>query len=297
MDGKIIIDNPTMLKQDGVIVYGDNRIALIEKLNYEPDNLPVRIDMVVGLVCLNGNATFYVNGNKLHIEAGDLFVCHPNAILSDNEHSDDIDVRCFCMTREYVKHLAMMPRNIWEIILHIEKSPIMHLQQIEINTFTQYYNLLRTKLLSKPSTNRDAIIDSLAQAIIYEIQDAFATVVKIEPVKYTSSNMLFSRFLELLSESAPKEREVTYYADRLFVSPKYLSAVCKEVCGNTASAIIGAYVTKEVERLLKANTMSIKEIANELNFSSISFFGKYVRKRLGMSPKHYRELLARNAGK
>ena len=124
-------------------------------------------------------------------------------------------------------------------------------------------------LLSKPSTNRDAIIDSLAQAIIYEIQDAFATVAKIEPVKYTSSNMLFSRFLELLSESAPKEREVTYYADRLFVSPKYLSAVCKEVCGNTASAIIGAYVTKEVERLLKANTMSIKEIANELNFSSI----------------------------
>ena len=106
--------------------------------------------------------------------------------------------------------------------------------------------------------------------------------------------MLFSKFLELLSANAPQEREVSFYAERLFVTPKYLSAVCKEVSGNTASAIISAYVMKEIERLLKFNKMSIKEIANELNFSSISFFGKYVRKRLGMSPKHYRELLARN---
>ena len=100
--------------------------------------------------------------------------------------------------------------------------------------------------------------------------------------------MLFSRFLELLSESAPKEREVIYYADRLFVSPKYLSAVCKEVCGNTASAIIGAYVTKEVERLLKANTMSIKEIAYRLNFDSPDYFSSKFKNKIGCKPSEYR---------
>jgi len=294
MNDEIIIINPTGLKADGRIVYGDNHIILFEDLNDKSKNLPVRIDMVVGMLCLKGNVTCYVNGNKLRVEAGDMFVSHPNTLISESERSDNVEVRGICLSREYVKHLSMMPRNIWDIILHIEKSPIMHLQEDEISTYLQYYNLLRAKLLGRQGDNYDLIIDSLTQAIIYEIQDVFSAIVKIEPVKYTSSNMLFSRFLELLSESAPREREVSFYAERLYVSPKYLSAVCKEVSGNTASAIIGAYVMKEVEHLLKTNKMSIKEIANELNFSSISFFGKYVRKRLGMSPKHYRELLARN---
>ena len=295
MNDEIIIKDPSELKGNGTVIYGDNRIALIESLNHETNNLPVRIDMVLGVLCLKGNATCYLNGDKLHVEAGDLFVHHPNVILMGNEHSDDLEIRGICLSREYVKHLATMPRNIWDIILHIENSPIVRLGKGGINTFMQYYNLLRAKLLSRPSITRNAIVDSLTQAIIYEIQDAFSAIVKIEPVKYTSSNMLFSKFLELLSANAPQEREVSFYAERLFVTPKYLSAVCKEVSGNTASAIISAYVMKEIERLLKFNKMSIKEITNTLNFSSISFFGKYVRKHLGMSPKHYRELLARNS--
>lgn len=294
MDNEILINNTIKQHNDKLIVYGDNQIVLIEDLNNDASNLPMRIDMVIGILCLKGNATCNINGNTIIINAGDMLVQHPNAIFSNSRHSDDIEFRGICLSRDYVKQLATMPRNIWDIILHIEESPIVHLQEAEMHIFLQYYNLLKAKLLSKPGINHKEIINSLTQAVICEIQDVFVPHMETDQLKYTSSNMLFSRFLELLSSSAPREREVSYYANHLFVSPKYLSAVCKEISGKTASEIISSYTVKEITRLLKMNTMSIKEIAYRLNFSSISFFGKYVRKHLGMSPKHYREYLIRN---
>lgn len=80
-----------------------------------------------------------------------------------------------------------------------------------------------------------------------------------------------------------------YYADKLHVTPKYLSSVCKSAGGKTASQFIDLAVLKDIEYLMKHSSKSIKEIAAELDFPNISFFGKYVKKHLGLSPKAYRE--------
>ncbi len=82
---------------------------------------------------------------------------------------------------------------------------------------------------------------------------------------------------------------IGFYANQLYVTPKYLSAVCKEVSGQTASELITQYMVKDILYLLRNSQKSIKEIANELNFPNLSFFGKYVKQHLGMSPKQYRE--------
>ena len=93
-----------------------------------------------------------------------------------------------------------------------------------------------------------------------------------------------------MSSSYPKERMIGFYANQLYVTPKYLSAVCKEVSGQTASELITQYMVKDILYLLyKFLRRKIKEIANELNFPNLSFFGKYVKQHLGMSPKQYRE--------
>ena len=120
--------------------------------------------------------------------------------------------------------------------------------------------------------------------------------IQLKPVAFNSSNNLFNAFMELLISSYPKERSVSYYANRLFVTSKYLSAVCKENSGETASDLITCYVMKDIVCLLKSPDKSIKEIANELNFATLSFFGKYVKRNLGLSPKEYREKLSQQEG-
>ena len=88
---------------------------------------------------------------------------------------------------------------------------------------------------------------------------------------------------------------MAYYADKLFVTPKYLSSVSKETCGKTASEVITQYVKRDIEYLLKCPNKSIKEIANELNFANLSFFGKYVKRNFGVSPKEFRENIIKTA--
>lgn len=82
---------------------------------------------------------------------------------------------------------------------------------------------------------------------------------------------------------------------QVFVTPKYLSSISKETCGKIASEVITYYVKRDIEYLLKCPNKSIKEIVNELNFASLSFFGKYVKRNFGVSPKEFRENLIKTA--
>ena len=157
--------------------------------------------------------------------------------------------------------------------------------------FQQYYDLLRSKLTAPPCKHQKELINSLLQAFMYEFHDTMERYIKVASPSYTSGEKLFNSFIAQLSSSYPKKRSVTYYADKLAVSPKYLSAICKEISEKTASELINQYVVKDIEYQLKRSRKSIKEIANELDFPNISFFGKYVKRYLGVSPKQYRAAL------
>ncbi len=88
-----------------------------------------------------------------------------------------------------------------------------------------------------------------------------------------------------------KPRSVTFYANQLCVTPKYLSTVCKQISGRTAFDWINEYVQTDIRHLLKFSQMPIKEIAEALQFPNVSFFGKYCRMRLGQSPTALRRQL------
>lgn len=113
---------------------------------------------------------------------------------------------------------------------------------------------------------------------------------------FTSRETLFKRFIDLIESTYPKPRSVSYYAERLNVTPKYFSYVCKQAVGQKATGIIDQYVVKDIVYMMNHTQKSIKEIACELDFPNLSFFGKYVKKHLGVSPKNYREqAIKRNA--
>lgn len=99
---------------------------------------------------------------------------------------------------------------------------------------------------------------------------------------------LYGQFTDLVRRHFRTCRDVSYYADRLCITVKYLSQVVKEQTGHPASKVIEQYVTTECKALLSSTTMSIQQIADTLNFSSQSAFGKYFKHAMGMSPREYR---------
>ena len=104
----------------------------------------------------------------------------------------------------------------------------------------------------------------------------------------SSGELLFQKFVMLLSSLDYTERQVSFYAGKLCITPKYLGTICQQVSGKTASNWIDEFMIERIRRLLCYSEKSIKEIADELEFPNVSFFGRYVKKHLGQSPTNYR---------
>ena len=114
-------------------------------------------------------------------------------------------------------------------------------------------------------------------------QESVEAVPESDKAKY-----YMTRFVELLSIEHSRERRVEYYASRLGISPKYLSLVCYKFRGKTASRVIDDVVLYNAKQLLKQQGVSIKQVSDQLNFPSQSFFGKYFKQRVGISPSRYK---------
>lgn len=269
--------------------YNDSRIAIIDNLQNLNMEQAVKVKAYITLLCTKGKGSLYINGESHIIYANDLFICHPDIILERSMISVDFECHCICLSQEYMQQLFLLAGEAWDAKMFLEKNPILSLQPEEAELFNQYYYLLHSKMTNTPRKHQKELIDALLQAFLYEFHDALERFQKLKPLTFSAGENLFKEFINILSSSYPKDRMVASYAEKLYVTPKYLSSVCKEVSGQTASDLITQYMVKDIQYLLKKSKKSIKEISNELDFPNISFFGKYVKHHLGMSPKQYRE--------
>ena len=102
-------------------------------------------------------------------------------------------------------------------------------------------------------------------------------------------DVIFEKYMREVLKHYKTERSVAFYADKLCLTAKHLSSVVKEMSGKTASEWIERFVILEARALLKSSDMSIQQIAEQLNFANQSFFGKYFKHHMGISPKEYRK--------
>ncbi|MDE6644508.1 MAG: AraC family transcriptional regulator, partial [Muribaculaceae bacterium] len=96
-------------------------------------------------------------------------------------------------------------------------------------------------------------------------------------------------FIQLVHTHYRRERTIKFYADKLFISPKYLSLIIKEGTGSTAAEWIDRCVIMEAKNLLRFSNMNVQQVAYELNFSNQSSFGKYFKHLVGMSPSQFQK--------
>ena len=287
MEEKLV--NPDNIQKAHAATFSNEHIAFIENLQHMEMLEPVKLDASLMMVCLQGQVAIHINGRMHNIRPNDMLVCHPNIILEKSVASLDLDFRCICLSKEYLGQLALMENgNTWDVLMFLEKQPVLSLTAAEAQYFCLYYDLIRSGVEDSTRRKRKELVDALLMAFLCEFRDVLDRFANFKPQPYTAGSNAFRNFLSLLSSTYPKPRSVAWYADKLCLTPKYLSTVCKESSGETASELINRYVVKDIDFLLKQRGKSIKEICNELEFPNLSFFGRYVKKHLGLSPKQYR---------
>ena len=136
--------------------------------------------------------------------------------------------------------------------------------------------------------NDPQYIYGASRIMAYELSNVIYSVQAQNESCNTRAEEIFTQFIKLVEKNFRSERRVGWYSEQLCISPKYLSETIKAVSKRTPNEWIDSYVTIELRMLLRNTQKSIKEIAQELNFSNQSFLGKYFKEHVGMSPSEYR---------
>ena len=135
---------------------------------------------------------------------------------------------------------------------------------------------------------------SLLTAHILDLYDIHARSSKELQVSERVTSLLRNFIGLLYNGEYVRNRDLEFYASRLCITPHYLSEICKKISGKPASYWIDRFTMQEITRLLRQKELSLSEIAERMNFSSLSYFSRYIRKRLGVCPGEYRNSLLIN---
>ena len=186
---------------------------------------------------------------------------------------------------------AFFNKSLLQSIRHIMANPVIKMEQAEIDLMMKYYELLVFKM-DHPEMNfgRETVRD-IIRCFDYDLLSNINKHIDNDNDgdMLRQSDRIYRRFMLLLAEKSNVDRSVKSYADELCVSPKYLSSVCRRHSDSTASELIALSVVGRIKQLLLYSDLSIKEVAAEMGFDNLSFFGKYVKKHLGLSPNHSRQ--------
>lgn len=252
----------------------------------------VKIDCFIIVFCIEGEVIFNIN-NKIHTLIGDhCAIIMPGTIFRHTFHSGEGIFRIVAISSEFLKEITSLRKETWDISLYVHHNPIFPITRNSSYKFYLYKELALTIINGKENVYSKEAKKHLFSAIFSEILGVLHQNIPEQENGPKFSNdrsmYIFRQFVEKVSEDDGTHRTVSYYANQLCYTAKHLSTVVKKISGKGPLTIINEHAMEQIKYQLKHSEMSIKEIAIHFDFVNPSFFGKFVKQHLGMSPLQYR---------
>ena len=283
--------------KDDIVSIGNDFILARQTNNIDVELLrfPSRINGFVAAYCRKGRFKCTINLTEYEIHDGMLAINIPNNIiqLEPFEPNEVVELTIVAVSPQYMTTLSSDLGKIFVEAISMLKSPIMEMAPEEVDLSMQYFKLI-DNVINTDSEYRNDSISYLLTSVFYLIGGMLvkrlnAVAENDEKAPSSRHKKVFEMFIELVEKYHNTERSVGFYADKLCISSKYLSQIIKNVSGFSAPDIINKYVILEAQHLLRHTEMSVKEIADQLNFPNQSFFYKYFKSHTGCTPNSYRQ--------
>ena len=268
---------------DGEIYFADN-ITSIPGLMKQ-----FKVNFIAYVMVTEGRLTVDMNNVTYHLEKNCSLFVDRKMVIENVKHTENFSCVICAMSTDM--GFAFFNKSLLQSIMHIMANPVIKLEQNEVDLMMKYYDLLVFKMdHQEMSLGRETVRD-IIRCFAYDLLSNINRHLNQDndDDMLRQSDRIYRRFMFLLADNTNVNRSVKSYADELCVSPKYLTSVCRKHSDCTASELIATAVISRIKQLLLYSDLSIKEVASEMGFDNLSFFGKYVKKHLGLSPNHYRK--------
>lgn len=269
----------------------------------------IRFDGMIFLIVKSGKITFNIDMEQFTLTANDLMISGANSIITVEPDSiENLEAHALFVSTEFIHDLNFEIIILNNLPLTSHRSPLMRLNQDDMEHLIGYLELLdynakrnggESCALFSKSISRSLLTATLYQVMINHIRRREAAqATQVTDYEQNSDEAIIKRprsrrmlytheFVTLVRKHFRLEHSVRFYANKMCISPKYLSLVVKESTGRSAAEIIDEHLLLEAKNMLRFSGKNIQQVAYELNFSNQSSFGKYFKHLTGMSPSEF----------
>ena len=254
-------------------------------------NAPELSHTCMHLLCTAGEGSFVFNERCYHIVKNDLVVIPMPARVSNLAAPADMQVEWFAADYKFLQNL--LPSNNYSIggSISLNQDPVIKLTDEQARHLLSDFHRLRDRMGDRHLLFYRELMGSLCLTMMYDIFEPHAQRDATDTHSDRTAYIV-KQLMALLSTGISRtERDVSYYAERLNVSPKYLSATIKRVTGHSVTSYIDRHTVPILKDYLNDERLSLTQIAELMNFASLSYFSRYCTKHLGQSPSEYRQSL------
>lgn len=261
------------------------------------DSTPMKLTGTL-LVLIRGGKPFdiEINLEKYTLEPDTFIATFPgNMVKLLDAAPDDLEANTLFFDLRFLQNVNINMSAIALPPLLKRPQPVQKLSHDEVNLLARYFELLHLTALddTNPQINKN-IATSLIASMLYQIVQFYHK--RLSGILADSTDRPVGRrhdyvrdFIKLVHIHYIRERLVSFYADKLFISSKYLSMLVKEATGRTAARWIDDFVIMEAKNMLRFSGKNIQQVAFALNFPTQSSFGKFFKHITGMSPTEYQK--------
>ena len=256
-------------------------------------NETIRTNNGILLICLDGNAVLSINEHKYSLSHSMMGVIFPYDLIEISQADANFKVTSIITSEMFIREASLHLENVIYDFLHANRVlPVKNNQNFKIiKSMMQWmYNIYDDR---ESYVRRELFLINI-RIFFLNIYDTgrrriFQSGLQKPIAPKTRAGSLFHKYLNLVFDQAQKMREVSFYANELCISPKYLNTISKEVIGKTAKEVIDNRVIMQLKIALRDTDRTIQQISDEFNFPNQSYFGRYFKKITGMSPSEFKK--------
>lgn len=255
----------------------------------DPLGLPFRVDFYGLFLCVEGWMDIIISGKLLHVVPFCIFALNPDSIIQRSNESPDCKGRALFFTKDFLLKNIINYNQLASFQLFTKNEDAsIQLNKEDTEPLLQLYDILKNKRDNVNLPYHHEIIRSLFFAYLYEASKIYEKGRTITQPKLTREAELNYKFQELLTQQDNVQHSLKFYADTLFITPKYLIRAIKNASGKSPGKLIDEAILEEAKLLLKSTSESIANVAEELHFADQASFSKFFKKHTGFTPVAYR---------
>lgn len=257
---------------------------------------PVRLNAYAVVYCIKGFFDVDINVRTFRVCENTLLLYSPGNTIhiseSELDNLKDSEAVLVVCTKDFLQAGNVNFNGMFENSVKLLSNPCITIDSEGKHILSDYYNLI-SDLYKTNLLGTEKAIGSIGTSLMCLLgniwNDEQSRLSSAKPVQ-SRSQAKFEEFLSLVSENFLTQKGVGFYADKMYMSPKYLTTMVKNVSGKTATDWIDTFLVLEAKNLLRYSDMTIKEIGYRLNFLSIPSFHKFFKTQTGITPNEFRSL-------